>query len=92
MKKKRHTPEQIIKKLRAIELMVGQGRTAAEASKVESISEQTYYRWRKEFGGMKVGQAHQFKELQRENARLKRAVANLTLDKLILEEAAKEKF
>jgi len=56
------------------------------------ISEQTYYRWRKEFGGMKVDQARQFKELQKENARLKRAVANLTLDKLILEEAAKGNF
>ena len=56
------------------------------------ISEQTYYRWRKEFGGMKVDQARQFKDLERENARLKRAVANLTLDKLILEEAAKGNF
>ncbi len=64
----------------------------AQVSRELGISEQTYYRWRKEFGGMKVDQAREFKELQKENARLKRAVANLTLDKLILEEAAKGNF
>jgi transposase-like protein len=63
-----------------------------EVSRELGISEQTYYRWRKEFGGMKVDQAREFKDLQRENAQLKRAVANLTLDKLILEEAAKGNF
>ena len=68
------------------------GKTVRMVIRELGISDQTYYRWRKEFGGMKVDQARQFKELQKENARLKRAVANLTLDKLILEEAAKGNF
>ena len=92
MSRRRHTPEQIIPALREAEVSLANGKTVGIVSRELGISEQTYYRWRKEFGGMKVGQAHQFKELQRENARLKRAVANLTLDKLILEEAAKGNF
>ena len=92
MSRRRHTPEQIITALREAEVGLANGKTVGIVSRELGISEQTYYRWRKEFGGMKVGQAPQFKELQRENARLKRAVANLTLDKLILEEAAKGNF
>jgi putative transposase len=92
MGRRRHTPEQIITALREAEVAQANGKTVAEIIRDLGISEQTYYRWRKEFGGMKVDQARQLKELQKENARLKRAVANLTLDKLILEEAAKGNF
>ena len=92
MPSKRFSTEQIITKLRQAAVELSRGLRPPQVCKKPGISEQTYYRWRKEFGGMKVGQAHQFKELQRENARLKRAVANLTLDKLILEEAAKGNF
>jgi putative transposase len=92
MGRRRHTPEQIITALREAEVGLANGETVAEVARELGISEQTYYRWRKEFGGMKVEQAREFKELQKENARLKRAVANLTLDKLILEEAAKGNF
>ena len=92
MGRRRHTPEQIITALREAEVAQANGKTVAEVARDLGISEQTYYRWRKEFGGMKVDQARQLKELQKENARLKRAVANLTVDKLILEEAAKGNF
>lgn len=92
MGRRRHTPEQIITALREAEVAQANGKTVAEITRDLGISEQTYYRWRKEYGGMKVDQARQLKELQKENARLKRAVANLTLDKLILEEAAKGNF
>ena len=92
MGRRRHTPEQIITALREAEVAQANGKTVAEVIRDLGISEQTYYRWRKEFGGMKVDQARQLKELQKENARLKRAVANLTVDKLILEEAAKGNF
>ena len=80
------------RRLREAEVAQANGKTVAEIIRDLGISEQTYYRWRKEYGGMKVDQARQLKELQKENARLKRAVANLTLDKLILEEAAKGNF
>jgi putative transposase len=92
MGRRRHTPEQIITALREAEVGLANGKTVADVSRELGISEQTYYRWRREFGGMKVDQARELKELQKENARLKRAVANLTLDKLILEEAAKGNF
>jgi putative transposase len=92
MGRRRHTPEQIITALREAEVGLANGKTVGEISRELGISEQTYYRWRKEFGGLKVDQARHLKELERENARLKRAVANLTLDKLILEEAAKGNF
>ena len=85
MSRRRHTPEQIITALRAAEVGLANGKTVAMVSRELGISEQTYYRWRQEFGGMKVDQARRFKELEKENARLKRAVANLTVDKLILE-------
>ena len=89
MSRRRHTPEQIITALREAEVGLANGKTVAMVSRELGISEQTYYRWRQEFGGMKVDQARRFKELEKENARLKRAVANLTVDKLILEEATK---
>ena len=92
MGRRRHTPEQIITALREAEVGLANGKTVGMVSRELGISEQTYYRWRQEFGGMKVDQARHFKDLERENARLKRAVANLTLDKLILEEAAKGNF
>ena len=92
MSRRRHTPEQIITALREAEVGLANGKTVAMVSRELGISEQTYYRWRQEFGGMKVDQARRFKELEKENARLKRAVANLTVDKLILEEATKGKL
>ena len=92
MSRRRHTPEQIITALREAEVGLANGKTVAMVSLELGISEQTYYRWRQEFGGMKVDQARRFKELEKENARLKRAVANLTVDKLILEEATKGNF
>ena len=92
MGKRRHTPEQIITALREAEVGLANGKTAAMVSRELGISEQTYYRWRKEFGGMKVDQARRLKDLEQENTHLKRAVANLTVDKLILEEAAKGNF
>jgi len=90
MSRRRHTPEQIITALREAEVGLANG--VGMVSRELGISEQTYYRWRQEFGGMKVDQARRFKELEKENARLKRAVANLTVDKLILEEATKGNF
>ena len=92
MSRRRHTPEQIITALREAEVGLASGKTVGMVSRELRISEQTYYRWRQEFGGMKVDQARRFKELEKENARLKRAVANLTVDKLILEEATKGNF
>ena len=92
MSRRRHTPEQIITALREAEVGLANGKTVAMVSRELGINEQTYYRWREEFGGMKVDQARRFKELEKENARLKRAVANLTVDKLILEEATKGNF
>ena len=92
MSRRRHTPEQLITALREAEVGLATGKTVGQVGRELGISEQTYYRWRKEYGGMKVDQARHLKELERENAQLKRAVANLTLDKLILEEAAKGNF
>ena len=92
MGRKRHTPEQIITALREAEVGLARGKSVKLMSRELGITEQTYYRWRREYGGMKVSQARRLKELERENGRLKRAVADLTLDKLILEEAAKGDF
>ncbi len=88
MARKRHTAEEIIGKLREAEVLIAQGRSVAEAARAIGVTEQGYYRWRKEFGGLKLDQAKRLKELERENARLRKAVADLTLDKLILKEAA----
>jgi len=87
MSKKRFTPEQIITMLRQAEVELSQGETVGVVCRGLGITEQTYYRWRKLYGGMKVAQARRLKELEKENARLKRAVADLTIDKLILKEA-----
>ena len=92
MGRKRHTPEQIITALREAEVGLARGKSVKLMSRELGITEQTYYRWRREYGGMKVSQARRLKELERENGRLKRAVADLTLDKLIMEEAAKGNF
>ena len=92
MGRKRHTPEQIITALHEAEVGLARGKSVKLISRELGITEQTYYRWRREYGGMKVSQARRLKELERENGRLKRAVADLTLDKLILEEAAKGNF
>jgi len=88
MPRKRFTVEQIINHLREADVLLAQGRTVGEVCRRIGVSEQSYYRWRKEYGGLKVGHARRLKDLEAENARLKRAVAELTLDKLILKEAA----
>ena len=87
MSRKRFTAEQIIGLLREADVKLSQGRNVGQVSRDLGITEQTYYRWRKEYGGMKTVQVKRFKELERENGRLKKAVAELTLDKLILKEA-----
>ena len=92
MGRKRHTPEQIITALREAEVGLARSKSVKLMSRELGITEQTYYRWRREYGGMKVSQARRLKELERENGRLKRAVADLTLDKLIVEEAAQGNF
>lgn len=89
---KRHTPEEIIAKLRQVEVMTGQGTSMADAIRSIGVTEVTYYRWRSEYGGMKLDQVKRLKELEVENARLRKAVSDLTLDKLILKEAAKGNF
>ena len=92
MAKKRYTPEQIIGKLREAEVALAQGETAGQVCRTLGIAEQTFYRWRREYGGLKVEQARRLKALEQENTRLRRAVADLTLDKLILQEAARGNF
>ena len=92
MPAKKHKPEEIIGKLREVEIMLGQGCTTAEACRRIAVSEQTYYRWRKEYGGLKTDQARRMKDLEKENLRLRRAISDLTLDKLILQEAARGNF
>jgi transposase-like protein len=91
MRKKAHTPEEIVAKLRQAEVLVGQGKTVADAVRAIGVTEPTYYRWRTEFGGLKLDQVKRLKELERENARLRKAVSDLTLEKVILKEAASGK-
>ncbi len=88
MARRTFTPEQIVTKLRQIEVLMSAGKAAALACKEADISEQTYYRWRKEYGGLELDQAKRMKELERENARLKRLVADQALDNAILREVA----
>ena len=88
MGRKRFSPEQIIVKLREVEIIESKGLTQVEAAKKLGIAEQTLIRWRKEYGGLRVDQARRFKELEKENIRLKRLVADLSLDKAILKDAA----
>ncbi len=88
MGKKRHTAEEIVSKLRQVDVLTAQGRMVAEAIRQIGVTEVTYYRWRAEYGGLKSDQVKRMKELEMENARLRRAVSDLTLEKLILKEAA----
>ena len=92
MAKKRYRPEDIIVKLREAEVLLARGMKVPEVAKAIGIHEITYYRWRKEFGGLKVSQAKRLKELEKENARLRKAVSDLSLDKVILQEAARGNF
>ena len=92
MPKKRYNAEDIIHKLREADVLLGQGKTISQVCKQIGITERTYYRWRKAYGGMKVDQAKRLKELEVENGRLKRALADLTVDKLILKEVAEGKY
>ncbi len=89
MVRKGFKPEQIINKLREAEVMISQGANVSEASRKLGVTEQTYYRWRREYGGMRVEQAKRLKELEKENARLKKLVADISLDNAILKEAAR---
>jgi len=89
---KRHKPEEIVSKLRQVDVLVGQGLARVDAILQVSITEQTYYRWRKQYGGMGTGQLRQLKKLQKENEQLRKAVADLTIDKQILTEAARGNF
>ena len=91
-KARKHTPEQIVNVLRQIEVAIANGKTTPAASREVGITEQTYYRWRKEYGGLKVDQAKRLKALELENARLKKLVAEAELDKAILKEAASGNF
>ena len=88
MSKKRHKPEEIVSKLRQVDVLTSQGKTAAEAIRSIGVTEVTYYRWRQEYGGLKSDQVKRLKDLEQENARLRKAVSDLTLEKLILKEAA----
>jgi putative transposase len=92
MSRKRFKAEEIVNKLREADVLIAQGRTVVQACKQIGVTEQTYYRWRKEYGGLKTDQARRLKELERENARLKRLVADAELDKAILREAARPNF
>jgi transposase-like protein len=92
MARKRHTAEEIVTKLRQVDVLSSQGRSVAEAVRSIGVTEVTYYRWRSEYGGLKGDQVKRLKELARENSRLRRAVSDLTLDKMILAEAARGNF
>ena len=92
MASKRHKAEEIVTKLRQVEVLTAQGRSVAEAIRSIGVTEVTYYRWRSEYGGLKGDQVKRLKELEAENTRLRRAVSDLTLEKLILKEAASGNF
>jgi len=92
MPKRRHTPDEIVAKLRQVDVLVAQGTPVADAIRAIGVTEVTYYRWRQEYGGLKSSQVKRMKELETENARLRKAIADLTLDKLILQEAARGNF
>ena len=89
MPRKVHKPEEIVAKLRQVEMLVTQGKSTSDAVRAIGVTEATYYRWRQEFGGLKGDQVRRLKELEAENARLRRAVSDLTVEKLILKEAAR---
>ena len=92
MSRKRFSAEQIVNKLREVDVLLSQGRSVAQACKQIAVTEQTYYRWRREYGGMKVDPAKRLKELERENSRLKKLLADAELDKAILREAASPNY
>lgn len=89
---KRHKPEEIVAKLRQVDVLTSQGSTVSDAIRQIGVTEVTYYRWRSEYGGLKTDQVRRIKELEKENQRLRRAVSDLTLDKLILTEASKGNY
>jgi len=92
MPQKKHKPEEIVAKLRQVDVLLSQGRPVGEAVRTIGVTQFTYYRWRKEFGGLKGDQVKRLKELEKENDRLRKAVSDLTLEKLILKEAASGNF
>ena len=92
MPRKRHTAEEIVTKLRQVDVLSSQGKSIAEAIRSIGVTEVTYYRWRSEYGGLKGSQVKRLKELETENSRLRRAISDLTLDKMILAEAARGNF
>lgn len=92
MPKKYHKPEDIVSKLRQVDVLTSQGSTVADAIRQIGVTEITYYRWRKEYGGLKSDQVRRIKELEKENLQLRRAVSDLTLDKLILQEASRGNY
>ena len=92
MPRKHHKPEEIVVKLRQVDVLVSQGQNIADAIRQIGVSEVTYYRWRQEYGGLKTDQVKRLKELETENTRLRKAISDLTLDKLILQEAARGNF
>ena len=92
MPRKIYKPEEIVAKLRQVDVLTSQGQSAADAIRTIGVSEVTYYRWRQEFGGLKSDQVKRLKELEAENTRLRRAISDLTLDKLILQEAARGNY
>ncbi len=92
MPKRTFTPEQIVGKLRQMEVLISQGKTVSQAAKDAGITDQTFYRWRKEYGGLQTEQARKLKDLQKENAQLRRAVADLTVEKQVLKDIAEGNF
>ena len=92
MPRKRYTPEEIVAKLRQVDVLVSQGHNIADAIRQIGVSEVTYYRWRQEYGGLRTEQVKRLKDLETENTRLRKAVSDLTLDKLILQEAARGNY
>ena len=92
MGRRHYKPEEIIAHLREIEVRLSKGETTGQAVRAVGITEQAYYRWRREYGGLKMDQARRMKELERENQRLRKAVSDLTLDKMILQEASRGNF
>ena len=92
MARKRHTAEEIVAKLRQVDVLMAQGKPVSDAVRAIAVTEVTYYRWRNEYGGLKGDQVKRLKELEFENTRLRRAISDLTLDKLILQEAARGNF
>jgi transposase-like protein len=92
MPKKRHKAEEIVSSLRQVDVLTSQGSTVADAIRQIGVTEVTYYRWRKEYGGLKMDQVRRLKELEKENLQLRRAISDLTLDKLILQEASRGNY